>query len=294
MQQYGISKTDLEKALENPAYSANTRAGLLQQNKGLAELNQGIAGWLAANPNATDAQVDAAMAQWGVSGMDVGRSLASAGGSKGAEHALLAGNMGLSGLNTRITNWLAANPKATYNQAVAELGKSNLNEADVKRATGKTLAQLFPVPLNKATDLAGGVGGQTGPGQTGGGTVVNPNGTITTSPNIPGIPAGGFTGMGQVKDAYTAGGGSLGYIPYAPKTTAEFNAKYTNTTDSKAMYDYLTGKGPYPVKTGTQDPAGAIREVARPYNEAVLGMPAKANKPYIWNPTKGEYSKNPD
>lgn len=295
MQQYGISKTDLEKALENPAYSANTRAGLLQQNKGLAELNQGITGWLAANPNATDAQVDAAMAQWGVSGMDVGRALKPYGGSKGSEHALLAGNMGLSGLNTLITNWLAANPKATYNQAVQELGISNLNEADVKRATGKTLAQLFPVPLNKATDLAGGVGGQTGPGQTGGGTVVNPNGTITTSPNIPGIPAGGFTGMEQVRNAYTAGGGKLGITPsFVPKTVAEMNARYANTGDSKAMYDYLTGKGPYPVKTGTQDPAGAIREVARPYNEAVLGMPAKANKPYIWNPVKGEYSKNPD
>ena len=115
-------------------------------------------------------------------------------------------------------------------------------------AREKALRKLPVAPVVPA-----GASGQTGPGQTGGGTVINPNGTITTSPNIPGIPVGGFTGMKQVRDAYTAGGGSLGYIPYAPKTMDEFYAKYKNTGDSKAMYDYLMGKGPYPTKTGTAD-----------------------------------------
>jgi len=297
MQQYGISQADLAKALANPAYSSNVRAGLLQQNKGLADLNTGISSWIAAHPNATDAEVDAAMAQWGVSGMDVGRALSSTGGSKGLEYGLLAGNMGPQGINNLITNWIAANPKATYNQAVAELGKSNLNEADVIRATGKTLAQLFPVPINQAANVPVGASGQTGPGQTGGGTVVNPNGTITTSPNIPGIPAGGFTGMKQVRDVYTEGGGSLGYIPYAPKTMAEFNAKYKNTGDTKAMYDYLMGKGSYPTTTGTADVDASgnkiYREPSKPYSE-VMGAPANPNKQFIWNQSTGQYAKNPD
>jgi len=293
MQQYGINQSDLEHALQNPAYSANTRAGLLQKNMGLSDLNQGISSWIAANPNATDAQVDDAMAQWGVSGMDVGRALKNTGGSKGLEHSLLAGNSGLSGLNSLITNWLTAHPGATYNEAAAELGVSGLNDADVKRATGKTLSQMFPTPINKASDLAGGAGGASGAAEVGGGTYVNPNGTITTSPVIPGIPKGGFTGMQNVRDTYTKGGGNLGYVPYAPKTVAELNAKYTNAGDSKAMYDYLMGKGPYPTTTGAADVAGQKREPFRPYTE-VMGGPVNPNKQYTWNKTSGKYDTNPD
>ncbi len=293
MQQYGINQSDLEHALQNPAYSANTRAGLLQKNMGLSDLNQGISSWIAANPNATDAQVDDAMAQWGVSGMDVGRALKNTGGSKGLEHSLLAGNAGLSGLNSLITNWLTAHPGATYNEAAAELGVSGLNDADVKRATGKTLSQMFPTPINKASDLVGGAGGASGAAEVGGGTYVNPNGTITTSPVIPGIPKGGFTGMQNVRDTYTKGGGNLGYVPYAPKTVAELNAKYTNAGDSKAMYDYLMGKGPYPTTTGAADVAGQKREPFRPYTE-VMGGPVNPNKQYTWNKTSGKYDTNPD
>jgi len=293
MQQYGINQSDLEHALQNPAYSANTRAGLLQKNMGLSDLNQGISSWIAANPNATDAQVDDAMAQWGVSGMDVGRALKNTGGSKGLEHSLLAGNSGLSGLNSLITNWLTAHPGATYNEAAAELGVSGLNDADVKRATGKTLSQMFPTPINKASDLVGGAGGASGAAEVGGGTYVNPNGTITTSPVIPGIPKGGFTGMQNVRDTYTKGGGNLGYVPYAPKTVAELNAKYTNAGDSKAMYDYLMGKGPYPTTTGAADVAEQKREPFKPYSEVVGGF-VNPNKQYTWNKTSGKYDTNPD
>ena len=77
--------------------------------------------------------------------------------------------------------------------------------------------------------------------------MINPNGTITTSPVIPGIPVGGFKGMEQVRDAYTTGGGSLGYT--SPTYTAkEFADKYTNTGYQKEMYDYLMGRGDKPTK----------------------------------------------
>jgi len=144
--------------------------------------------------------------------------------------------------------------------------------------------------------IASGVGGSTGAGQIGGGTVINPNGTITTSPRIPGIPVGGFTGMNQVRDAYTTGGGNLGYTSYAPKTIEEFNTKYKNTGYQKEMYDYLMGKGPKPTKMTDVDAAGnkTYREIMRPYNEATLGVPAKTNKPLNWNKTTGSYERNPD
>lgn len=137
-----------------------------------------------------------------------------------------------------------------------------------------------------------GVGGSTGAGQVGGGTVINPNGTITTSPVIPGIPVGGFKGMEQVRDAYTTGGGSLGYTSYAPKTIDEFNTKYKNTGYQKEMYDYLMGRGDKPTKMKNAD--GTFREIMRPYKEATLGVPASTNVKRIWNPLKGEYFRNPD
>lgn len=143
-----------------------------------------------------------------------------------------------------------------------------------------------------------GVGGSTGAGQIGGGTVVNPNGTITTSPVIPYIPVGGFTGMEQVRNAYTKGGGKLGILPnYVPKTIAEFNNKYKNTGDSKAMYDYLMGKGPYPTTTGTADVDAAgkkvFREPSKVYSE-VMGGPVNPNKQYNFNKETGKYDINPD
>jgi len=144
--------------------------------------------------------------------------------------------------------------------------------------------------------IAPGAGGSTGAGQIGGGTVVNPNGTITTSPRIPNIPVGGFTGMNQVRDVYTKGGGDLGYTSYAPKTIEEFNNKYKNTGYSDDMYKYLSGKGPYPTKMTDVDAAGnkTFREIKRPYKEATLGVPGSTNKRLNWNKTTGEYNRNPD
>ena len=139
--------------------------------------------------------------------------------------------------------------------------------------------------------IAPGVGGSTSAGQIGGGTVINPNGSITTSPVIPGIPVGGFTGMEQVRDTYTKGGGDTGYT--SPTYTKEaFDAKYKNTGYQKEMYDYLMGKGDKPTKMKNAD--GTFREVSRPYNEAVLGVPSSTNVKRIWNPLKGEYFRNPD
>jgi hypothetical protein len=126
--------------------------------------------------------------------------------------------------------------------------------------------------------------------------MLNPNGTITTAPNIPGRPPGGFTGMGQVRDVYTQGGGSLGYVNDAPKTMDEFNTRFNKQTgDSLAAYNYLMGKGANPA---TQPRVG---EIARPYSEAIRGIPAAEGRPtqrYIYqtdeNGRNGKYVENPN
>jgi hypothetical protein len=134
------------------------------------------------------------------------------------------------------------------------------------------------------------VSGNTGPSQIGGGATINPNGTITTSPRIPGIPVGGFTGITSLRDAYTKGGGSLGYTSptYTPE---EFTKKYVNrmSGDSRAAYDYLTGKAgaTYPTKSG-------VGQISEDYATAVLGYPARGNLPYIYNKETGKMDPNPD
>jgi hypothetical protein len=95
----------------------------------------------------------------------------------------------------------------------------------------------------------------------------NADGSITVQPNIPGRPYGGFSGMQEVKDAYTAGGGSLGYTPYAPATLQEFQDRYTNTGGSKQAYDYLMNKGEADVKR----PITKTGELMLPYHE-VMGL----------------------
>ena len=178
-------------------------------------------------------------------------------------------------------------------QALAEMNRYGINEADILRATGKSLKELFPDTVVKPTSVIPGgyYGNDTGNAltTTPGDIISNPDGTVTVVPNIPGRPEGGFTGMGQVRDVYTAGGGNLGYTPFVPKTIEEFESKYNKLTGgSKAAYDYLMGKTPYdPVpytKTG---------EIMKPYWESVGRFPVNtATKKYIFK--DGKYVLNPD
>jgi len=164
----------------------------------------------------------------------------------------------------------------------------NISSTQNTTTTVANPTDLYTAP---ASSLPVGVSGNTGPSQIGGGATVNPNGTVTTSPRIPGIPVGGFTGITNLRDAYTKGGGSLGYTSPTFKTIEDFNAKYLNRMggDSKAAYDYLSGKGgaAYPVKSG-------VGQISRPYDEAVLGYPARGNLPYIYNKATGKMDVNPD
>ena len=206
--------------------------------------------------------------------------------------------------------------------ATASLAARGLTDADVMKQTGKTIAQLAASDVDFSKNLVG-ASQLLAPGtkagfdfstiknrvnsvipdgyygnnssdpltRTPGDITKNLDGTVTVQPNIPGRPTGGFSGMGEVKDAYTAGGGSLGYTPYAPKTAAEHDALYNRMTGgSKQAYDYLSGKAPY-----SPIPYTPTGEVMKPYSEAVLGMPADTTtKQYLFDPATKKYVANPD
>ena len=203
------------------------------------------------------------------------------------------------------------------NAALAELARTKVSVGDVEAATGKKFGDLFTakeiikpittvtgtntfIPTTTQAGYGTGGSGYTGrledvlgtalpPGVSGAGiTTVNPNGTITTRPNIPYMPEGGLTGMTDLRGAFTKGGGSLGYIPYTPKTIDEFNAKYKTTGGSKAALDYLMGKTPYsPV------PVTPTGEIQKPYWESVGRFPENRKaKKYVY--VDGKYQLNPD
>jgi hypothetical protein len=164
----------------------------------------------------------------------------------------------------------------------------SLNDAarryDAARA-GMATKTVTTVTGGTGNDVITGTGGIGGTGGTGGTSVIpggfygnatnpgdittNKDGTVTVHPNIPYRPDGGFSGSGEVKDAWVQGGGSLGYTAPVPKTAAEHNALYNKMTDdSLDAYNFLMGKG----KNLTQRKAETTnRPVAQRYDEAVLG-----------------------
>jgi hypothetical protein len=206
--------------------------------------------------------------------------------------------------------------------AKALLASKGLTEADVVRQTNKTIAELVGSganlnlgfmqaaqlkPLGSAStgfdfstitkpkvastfDTTNPYGNNTGNALTAtpGDITRNPDGTITVQPNIPGRPKGGFPGMAAVKNAYTEGGGSLGYVSPVIKTPEEHAALYNKLTgDSEAAYNFLMGKGANPVKSG-------VGEIAKPYREATLGYAPSTNKAYNYDAATGKMVRNPD
>ena len=114
-------------------------------------------------------------------------------------------------------------------------------------------------------------------------TTINPNGTITTRPDL-------TLGMGEVRDDYVRGGGNLGYTSPTFASLKAVEDKYPLSGGSKQSYDFLTGKTDYdPVpytKTG---------EIMKPYASSVLGIPmASSKKMYLFDPTTKTYKINPD
>jgi hypothetical protein len=213
-------------------------------------------------------------------------------------------------------------------EILAELRAKGLTEADLVKQTKKTIDQLATEGIDLSRNLIGAsqlspLGARadlnlkaalknltpitnTSDGSVVARTVTNPygnainpgditknvDGSTTVTPNIPYRPYGGFSGIGQVRDAYTQGGGSLGYIPDTPKTIEEFEEKYGYKTPSgsKEAYDRLTGKTKYSATPYTE-----TGEVMKPYAESVLGVPTNiSSKKVLFDPKTKTYKNNPD
>lgn len=217
----------------------------------------------------------------------------------------------------------AAEKAALARQTIAAKG---LTDADVYAQTGKTIEQLIGAPKTdldiyhasqllaptnsefdfqslkgkqKAaataatspstyapTGTTNPYGNATNPGDI----TRNADGSTTITPNIPGRPYGGFTGMDQVRNAYTQGGGSLGYTSPVVTSAAQHKAMYDKQTGgSRAAFDYLMGGAPNPIVPST--PTG---EIYKPYGESVLGIPADPTaRALIWDAKTRRYIPNP-
>jgi len=182
-------------------------------------------------------------------------------------------------------------PKEQEAAMRAALDKEKLNEADVVKATGMTIAQLAAAKRADGSLIVAGdlkdvpVGSLPGGVSGGGDTQINANGTITTKPDFD-------LTTKAVRDTYTAGGGSLGYTSPVPTSLEAFNKTYVDdrmTGDSLAAYNYLTGKkgAAYPTKSG-------VGRIAVPYDEAVLGYPARGNLPFTYDKATGKMVRNMD
>jgi len=163
------------------------------------------------------------------------------------------------------------------------VAKACVKNVDATQTTTTNVTTPTSISTAASTALPVGVSGA-------GITTINPNGTITTRPDIPGIPEGGFTGATSLRDAYTTGGGSLGVNKnlFAPSTTKQIEDRYKLTGGSKQAYDYLTGKTKYNPVPYTED-----GQISKSYAESVMKIPvASSSKMYIFK--NGKYEVNPD
>ena len=94
---------------------------------------QTINAWLAANPNVTNAQLQAKMQELGVTQTDLQTALGASGFSAAEKYALSHG-MGSSGVNDSINNWLAKYPNATAQQITDAMKTVGMSMADITDA----------------------------------------------------------------------------------------------------------------------------------------------------------------
>ena len=306
----GISEDMLNSAASNTGFITGAPAPVAGPAAGSDAYNSMVGNFFS-NPNITAADVNSAISTYGLNRPDVLNAMRASGLSNAAQYSAFQPDVGvpstplggLAGLSSNINAALGTfrgveGRAPTRAEAEAAMNKEGYNELDFIRATGKTLDEYFkeakkpPVPpttpVTTTTQLPGGVSG-------GGNTVVNPNGTITTFPNIPGRPEGGFTGMGQVKDIYEQGGGSLGQSNlFVPQKVEEMFDRYRNTGGSEQAYKYLMNRGSVDVRK----PVTQSGDLMLPYSEAVLGMPAStasapATQKYIFDRKTRQIVLNP-
>jgi hypothetical protein len=111
--------------------------------------------WLSANPNVTNAQLQAKMTELGISQVDLQTALGASKFSAAEKYALTHG-MGSSGVNDSINNWLAKYPNATAQQISDAMKSVGMNTADIQDAfaanpTLSSKADQWNILNNKGT-----------------------------------------------------------------------------------------------------------------------------------------------
>ena len=305
-----LKASGLTQADVNPFLTANTKisdatryalshASEMPGAGGLAGMQQNILTALARNPNMTQSEIDAAQAQYKLSDYDIQSPLIH--GYQVANDQTAAAQKYIQD-NPDVARWISSDEGKAYLKANPQFDVNDIaythferyGEDEGRKWGGTNATQTTTGTVTTPTNIDTATSSVLPVGVSGAGiTTINPNGTVTTRPNIPGIPEGGFTGMKNLRDVYTAGGGSLGYTSPVPTSLDAFNKTYATdrmSGDSLAAYNYLAGKGgaTYPTKSGF---AG---QLSQDYATAVLGYPARGNLPYIYNKATGRMDPNPD
>ena len=212
----------------SPAVSGAERTVLTDPNwqsvkgqTGLEGLSSNIQNFFQTNPNVAYPAIGQEAAKYGVDTQDIIRALETGGGSRAMQTVTTSpdwrsrqGLSGLEGLSSNINMWLAEHPKATESDIRSAMDTWGLNEADIKRATGKNVAELGykqrspegVEPLPRVDDT---VPGTTGRDVTYGGDTVIPEYTapqpkVTLGEAFKPTPQT----MEQVRSEYEEGGGS--------------------------------------------------------------------------------------
>jgi len=117
----------ITKNLGSKGYQAAIAAGLTPAQY-LNNINQ----WLIDNPRASKAQIDAAMAEFGVSKEDLQTALGTTNFSNYTKFGLTNG-MGLQELNFKIADWVSKNPFATNKEIQDAMKAAGVNDEDIAR-----------------------------------------------------------------------------------------------------------------------------------------------------------------
>ena len=117
--------------LGSKGYQAFIAAGKTPQEY-LSAINQ----WIIDNPNASQADIAAAMKKFDVTQEDLQAALTSSGFSDATKYYMTHGNGGIKELNTNILDWVAKNPNATKQQIADAIKASGVDTRDIGRALG--------------------------------------------------------------------------------------------------------------------------------------------------------------
>lgn len=126
----GVSDVDVQTALGASNFSDATKYALTH-DMGLADVNQNIVNWIEQNPTATNAQIQAEQAKYGVSDADIARALTEQNASAAKEYAIIH-DMGLDTYYKNIAD--AAKSGISAADAVAQMKQYGVSPTDVKQA----------------------------------------------------------------------------------------------------------------------------------------------------------------